>query len=167
MWDDDDVYLASHVSSLVAKLRDGEPAARLQGMLTWDGVKMGERGGSTNAAHTALFRRAAYGTWPIAFDRNADSGCADNEFWQRAMNGGWFVGRHHHEPDGILSCILRMDPGRDRASDSERGLCTSQHVRDLWCARVYNGEEPKGAVEIVPAWSRNWQIVADEYKAST
>lgn len=156
MWDDDDIYLPHHVASVVAKLKDNEPAARMTSMAVFDGTTFTARGGSTNAAHTAVFRRAAYGVWPIVFDDLADSNRADNEFWARAMRGGWFVGRHHHGQDGIITSVIRLESDRVRASQAEIGRMPSETIRALWRARVLNGEEPAGAVTITPAWSRNW-----------
>lgn len=156
LWDDDDIYLPHHVATLVAKLRATEPAARLTSMATWNGSTFTARGGSTNAGHTILFRRAAYGVWPVAYDLHADAGCADMEFWARTMRSGWFVGRHHHGQDGVITTILRMESDRVRASQTEIGCLKPETLRALWRARVQNGEEPAGAVTITPAWSRDW-----------
>lgn len=161
LWDDDDIYLSDHIASLVAKLRDGEPAARLTTMATFDGVTFKSRSASTNACHTTMFRSSAYGTWPAAYDTNVDSG-QDAEFWMRVHRSGWFVGRHHHEKDGHITAIIRTDAQRVRASQAEIGNLTPQQIRELWKARVINGEEPAGNVVITPAWSRNWQFDIDQ-----
>lgn len=161
LWDDDDLYLPNHVASVVAKLRDGEPAARMTSMATWDGAQFRSRGGSTNAAHTVVFRRAAYGVWPVAFDPQADADCADMQFWARAHKSGWFQGRHHHGQDGVITTILRMESDRVRASQTEIGCLKPETLRALWRARVQNGEEPAGSVTITPAWSRDWTAAVD------
>ncbi len=164
MWDDDDIYLPDHVVSLVEKLRDSEPAARLRRMLVWNGETLRERGGSTNAGHTVIFRRAAYGE-AVTYDVTADAGSADNEFWQRAVKRGWFTGRHHHELDGVYTTLLRMDPGRVRASETEVGSLSPAHLRAGWCGRIDAGLEPSGAVTLTPRWSRDWSALADDFLA--
>lgn len=163
LWDDDDIYLPDHVGALVAKLREGEPATRCRRMLTWNGTNFRERGGSTNAGHTALFRRTAYGVWPISFELSADTGRADQEFWTRANSGGWFSGRHHHETDGIYTVVVRMETDRLRGSLVETGSVTAGHLREMWDARIVNGEEPRGNVALVPSWSRNWTVAVTEF----
>jgi hypothetical protein len=163
MWDDDDIYLPGHVSALVAKLRDGEPAMRLRRMLVWKDNTLSERGGSTNAGHVAIFRRSAYGG-RVVYDVALDAG-RDAQFWMNAARNGWYVGRHHHEPDGIYTTIVRMESDRRRASEVEIGITKASDLRRMWRDRIHQGVEPAGDVAINPQWSRNWSALVDEFLA--
>lgn len=168
IWDDDDIYMPDHVAQLVAKLRDGEPAARLREMLVWNGEHIYQRGGCSNAPHTTIFRREAYGKWPYMFELTADIGVADLEFWLRVSRNGWYTGRHHHERDGLLTCLLRDDRARStepRASDVEQGHISPDHLRALAIARITNNEEPRGLITITPSWSRDWLGMVNEFTA--
>lgn len=153
--DDDDVMLPRFLSALIPKLRDGEPAARLTNLWRWNGVEL--RDGPSGMQHSSVFRRSAYRE-PVVW-RDLPSDEADTAFWREALRHRWFSGEHHHVPDGHREVIYRADP--DRLHLEVGGLALSeQEYRNRMDARIQAGEEPGGDIEIIPAWSRDWQELA-------
>lgn len=158
-WDDDDIYLPDFVSLVVAKLRDGEPAARLSHLMTWDEAAAGIENGHPQA--TCVMRKADY--FRVGAHCDSPGNFFDN-FWGRAITGGFFHGRHHHEPDGIpVQVVKRTGQSRVRvtAEQGDAGRRSVNNYRALMLNRVGN-EESAGAVDIVPEWSRDWSALVAE-----
>lgn len=164
VWDDDDIYLPSAVSSLVNKLQTEEAfdglehrCARLRTMFQWTGGDTLCRV-SASFQHTTLFRRSAFeeaGGWsPL------EAGRADREFWARVCRR-WFAGRWFHEQDGIMQAIHRADTDRPHLVGSDPPPFTQAEYQERARARMRSGEEPTGTVDLVPSWSRDWQALAD------
>ena len=158
-WDDDDIYLPDFVSLVVAKLRDGEPAARLSHLMTWDEMTAGIENGHPQAA--CVMRKADY----FRVGAHCDSpGDFFDHFWSRAIAGGFFHGRHHHEPDGIpVQVVKRTGQNRVRitAGPGDAGRRSVNDYRALMMSRVGN-DEPRGNITIVPEWSRDWSALVLE-----
>jgi hypothetical protein len=155
--DDDDVMLPRFLSSLVPKLRDGEPAARLSHLWRWDGVQL--ISGPSGLQHSTIFRREAY-IEPVVW-RDLPSTEADTAFWLEALRHGWFTGDHHSMQDGHREVIYRADIDRLHLEVGNNRQLTEQEYRALMDARIQRGEEPTGVVDIEPCWSRDWQDMAN------
>lgn len=154
--DDDDIMLPRFLPAVIGKLRDGEPAARLTNMWRWDGVGLTTT--QSSLQHSTVFRRSAY-IEPVVW-RDLPSNEADIVFWREAVAHGWFMGLHHHVPDGHREVIYRADANRLHLEVGGLWL-TEQEYRAQMDARILAGDEPGGAIDIEPNWSRDWQALAD------
>lgn len=159
--DDDDIMLPRFLSSVVPRLREGEPAARLVNLWRWDGVQL--LSGPSGLQHSTVFRRSAY-IEPVVW-RDLPSTEADTVFWLEALRHGWFTGDHHHVADGHREVIYRADSDRLHLEVGNNRQLSEQEYRALMDARIARGEEPSGVVDIEPNWSRDWQELANVAEA--
>lgn len=165
--DDDDLFTHDMVSLLVDKLATCEslagktlPVVRNRHLMRWDGSELSRRSGANH--HGALVRKEAWKA--VGGLPSLPSDQADLAFWRR-ITPSWFVGRWHHETDGHMHTIYRNDAGRVHLEPPNAKPLTAAEFRARQDEQFYAKTEPRGIVDLIPSWSRDWQKLVDDFTA--
>ncbi len=150
LWDDDDIYLPTFLASVVSKLQDNDKAMRLSRLMTWDGrFSKVIAGAQYHAAIIKTDELRAIGGW-----KNVD--VTDADLVKRMITYRFFHGAHQHTDDAFPPLMIyRTDPERAHMGVEPRP--TREQYMEAMNRRIYAWKEPRGTVDIVPAWSQDWE----------